>query len=388
MSEFVAAVSEKLSGAPEELVVRSATARAAALGVSVDEVLAAWAGDGAAPAAPAPAPATADTPAASAEPESPAAPVEAVPAEPAAVAAAVAATVPAGAVIVEEDEEDTVEPAPLRERLRRGVGVGAVMGAMLGVVGIVLSSPLIIERADVVGDAGESAISVTALTAVLTIAVVSGVFGAIIAVAARAIPRFISRAFATRGGSKAAAIMGAIVGVILGFVAGGILVATGEEGLDGGVLLSVRSGLTVVLLGGAVLGAVTGGAIQALGTSALHEDDAEKEVRDRISNAMMVPSLAAIGILGFVVPLGVLLVTFHELAPLIALVVAGLILTFSFLMASHPNLRISRGEFLLAVAGVGVALVLIAAIASQLASGGEGEGGHGEESAAVRLLTV
>ncbi|MDH3500402.1 MAG: hypothetical protein OEM97_09790 [Acidimicrobiia bacterium] len=58
MSEYLAAAAQKL-GAPEELVERSARARAAAQGVDPDAILAAWAGGEAAPAPAAPPPAEA-----------------------------------------------------------------------------------------------------------------------------------------------------------------------------------------------------------------------------------------------------------------------------------------------------------------------------------------
>lgn len=80
MSDLLAAAAAAL-GTPESLVKRSAEARAAASGTTVDEVLAAWAGGGSVAApAPAPAPATADAeaepappaePTAAAEPETP-----------------------------------------------------------------------------------------------------------------------------------------------------------------------------------------------------------------------------------------------------------------------------------------------------------------------------
>ncbi|MCY3562900.1 MAG: HpaF protein, partial [bacterium] len=59
MSEFLESAAQVV-GAPAELVQRSAEARAAADGVSVDEVLQAWAGGGSAPA---PSPAQASEPA-------------------------------------------------------------------------------------------------------------------------------------------------------------------------------------------------------------------------------------------------------------------------------------------------------------------------------------
>ncbi len=97
MSEILAAAAAAL-GAPEHLVERSAAARAAAEGVSVEELLAAWAGGAPAPssgAAPAPQPVPAAAPAAAPAPVMAAsAPVMAAPAalapQPAPAAAAAA----------------------------------------------------------------------------------------------------------------------------------------------------------------------------------------------------------------------------------------------------------------------------------------------------------
>ncbi|MGF1666487.1 MAG: hypothetical protein ACFCVC_09480, partial [Acidimicrobiia bacterium] len=54
MSEHLAAAAAAVN-APEAMVKRSAEARAKATGASVDDILAAWAGGGSAPAATAPA---------------------------------------------------------------------------------------------------------------------------------------------------------------------------------------------------------------------------------------------------------------------------------------------------------------------------------------------
>jgi hypothetical protein len=395
MSEFVAAVSQKLAGVPEELIMRSANARAAAQGISADDVLAAWAGGAVIESAPASA-ATVDSPPVATEVAAPATapaaePDTAVePAVEAAPAAPVGGLSPAASpvLVAEEEEEEEVEPAAIAQRLRFGVAVGAATGAILGVIGMVLAAPLMVDRASVVGEGNEAAIAVTSLATIITIAVTSAVFGAIVSTLARSIPGYTDKAFAVRGTARGSAILGAVVGLALGFIAGGVLIATGEEALSGDVLLSVRSGLLVILLGGGVLGAVVGGVAQLVGVPAAKLDEGEEAVRTRISNAIMVPAVAAIAILGFVVPLGVILVSFHEFASVIALVIAALILTFSFLMASRPNLRISRGEFLMAAAGVGVALLLLAAIASQLAGDDHGEEDHSEPeaAAAIRLL--
>ncbi|MDE0674654.1 MAG: cbb3-type cytochrome c oxidase subunit II [bacterium] len=80
MSEFLESAAQVV-GAPAELVQRSAEARAAADGVSVDEVLQAWAGGGSAPA-PSPAQASEPAQAAAPPPPEPAAPAPAAPPSP------------------------------------------------------------------------------------------------------------------------------------------------------------------------------------------------------------------------------------------------------------------------------------------------------------------
>lgn len=98
MSDLAAAAAAL--GLPEALVQRSADARAAETGSSADEILAAWAGGGSAPAPAAPAPAPAEEPAAPPdEAVDEAAPSEAAAPEPAITlpeAAAPVAAAPAG----------------------------------------------------------------------------------------------------------------------------------------------------------------------------------------------------------------------------------------------------------------------------------------------------
>ena len=105
MSEFLARAAE-IMDAPEELVQRSAEARADADGIGVEEVLQAWAGGGSIPAsaAPSPAPAAAPPPAEAPAPApqtappptpAPAAPVAAASPPPAAAPAAAAPAAPA-----------------------------------------------------------------------------------------------------------------------------------------------------------------------------------------------------------------------------------------------------------------------------------------------------
>ncbi len=63
------------------------------------------------------------------------------------------------------------------------------------------------------------------------------------------------------------------------------------------------------------------------------------------------------------------------MAPLLAIVAAGGILTFAFLSAYRPGSRISAGEFILAAVGIGIVLLIIALVV--LAQ--QEPGGHEQE---------
>lgn len=98
MSDQLAAAAQAM-GLPETLVQRSAEARAAETGASVDDILASWAGGEAAPAAPATAPKEQE--AAAADTDTDTEQQEETPAEPA-----------APEVVVETPAEPAAEPAP------------------------------------------------------------------------------------------------------------------------------------------------------------------------------------------------------------------------------------------------------------------------------------
>jgi len=366
----LAAISESLDGTPEEIVERSAAARAQAQGISVDEVIGAWTGGGAlaTPAATTPEPAA--DPASDPAPSAPVADVEA-PAAPAAVATMAAVIEPP---VVEEAEP--VEPAALGERIVAGARIGAILGGLLGVAAILVSLPMIIGRLGLPSGEATPAVEVTPLAALLTIAGLSAVFGAVITLAARGIGSLQSASYRTRATTTSSTALGLVNGAVLGFIAGGIVVGTAETTVTSTRLLPTRSLVFSVIIGGVILGAIAGGLAQGMGQPAtLRGDDAEEAgtVQRRLMDSMAIPLVASVIILVIVVSLGSLLVQYPSFAPLVAILVSIGILAFASLMASRPNLRITRGEVLTAAAGVGVLLLMLALVASQVAGSGHGE---------------
>lgn len=360
-----------LGGAPEHLVERSAEARAQAQGVPVEEVLSAWSGGG--EIAVAAAPVSEEPPASAAPPSPPPAPAAAASAPP---PIAVEAEQAAAAVVVqaaEEEEIEPVDPAPLADRIRLGARVGGRLGAALGMLSLAAAAPLLLGRLSQATAEGGPAVEVT-WTSAAAFAAVWAVFGAVITMAARGAGRFRSPAYDTDASVFGSVLSGGFVGLVLGSGLGGVLFAAAEPTLTDTKLIPVGAVTAAGLLAvSALFGAIIGGLGQAMAQpaalSGAEAEDADT-VKRRLSDAVLLPvaSFAVIGVI--VVSFGLLLLRYSGFAPWLAMLVAAGILAFAVLMSSRPNLRVTRGEFLTAAAGVGVVLLMLALIASSMADGG------------------
>lgn len=357
-------------GIPPELVQRSAAARAAADGTSVDDILAAWAGD-----APPPAPsAPADT-----EPaETPSQPVETEPeaeAEPAAASVAVIeepAPPPAPEVEFEPEPEEVLEPVPLGTRVKTAVRVGAWTGAALGIVGFLFATAFWAPNATALPESGP-VVQVGTTGVVIAMTLVSVVFGAIVAGLSRAATAWTDPAMQLSNSKAGTAWLGAAIGVVLGVIAGVMLTGFGTpvEGADPPMVqLPVMATLLVMVIGGALLGAITALVPQVLGVPvAVGDDDVEEveTVKRRLGHAISIPLAGLLLMVLLVLPFGFTLIESNHLAPgvggaVVAIITAGGILGFSALAGSRPEMRISMGDFVVAAVGIGVVLVIIISV--------------------------
>ncbi len=355
-------------GVPPELVQRSAAARATASGTSVDDILAAWAGD-----APPPTPTTTPEPEPAADtPVEEAATVE----EPAAAAVAViepaAVPQPVAATVSEPIEEVPLEPVSLGTRIKTAVRVGAWTGAALGVVGFLVASAFWAPNATAQPEGGP-VVQITPTNVVIGIALVSVIFGAIVAGVSRAATAWTNPAMQLSGSKAVTAWLGALLGLILGVVAGSLLNSFGTpiEGSDpAAVQLPVLATLFVMIIGGAILGAATALVPQFLGVPVAVDDSDSEEVRtvrQRLGNAMSIPVLGLLILLLLVLPFAYALIQSNHLAPgvggaIVAIVAAAGILGFAALAGSRPQMRISFGDVVWALVGLGTVLLIIISV--------------------------
>ena len=347
-------------GAPEAIVKRSAEARAKASGVAVDEILAAWAGGGTVTAVAPPAPAPEEVTAEEAEP---------TPSPPPAPAPT---PVPAPSLpVVLEPEEEPVEAQPLSKRIAAAGRVGFWSGVILGVLGLLAASPWTLPNASVLGEEGDfsPALILPRGRLILVTALFSVLFGAIVASLSRTLGGWMQKGGGLSGRSRLSTLLGAVLGGVLGLGAGASLASFGQpvENTPELVQLPVVAAIFVVMIGGGVLGWIVAAVVQVLGIPAGEEKTEEvTRVRSRLTGAIAVPVAGIIALGLLVLPLAIVLIRSNHLASggaaVLAVIAAASILAIASLSASRPGMRISRGEFFLALGGIGIVVMIVFAV--------------------------
>lgn len=377
-------------GTPTALVQRSAAARAAANGTTADQILAAWAG-GAPVSAPAPAPAAEAVSETAAEPETTPqqAAVAVMEAPPQAAEPPVVET-----VAWEPEVVDPLEPVPLVERVRTAVRVGAWTGAGLGLFGFLVAAAFWAPGAAVLPDGGPPVVRVSPNSVMIGIALVSILFGAVVAALSRAAASWRDPAMQLSGSRSSTAWVGAGIGLVLGVAAGALLGGLGTpiEGSEEGLTqLPVMTAMVVMLAGGALLGAITAAIPQIFGTPLAVDDEELSEaatVRRRLGDAIGIPLAGLVLLATLVLPFAYALIQSNHLtsngAAVVAIITAGGILGFAALAGTKPHIRITFGELMVAVIGVGtVLLILLVVLAFRSADHEEAEPGTKTPSVSI-----
>jgi plastocyanin len=350
-------------GVPEGLVQRSAAARATANGTSTDDVLTAWAGG----TATAPSPKAEQ--AAQAPTEQTAEPAEETPTAAVAALEPVAEAAPIPAPIPLPEPVEPVEPVPIGRRVRTAIRVGVWTGGGLGLIGFVMATAFWGTNATVIGEGPYTPSIIASVSGVLVgSALISILFGVVVAVLSRSATAWTRPGMELSTPASVTAWMGAGIGLVLGVVAGSLLTGLGTpiEGQEGVSQLPVLSTLAIMIIGGAILGGLTAALTQAVGipiAKQVGEEEEIAEVKGRLIGAVSIPLAGLILLLLLVLPFAWALIESAEMselaAPLIAILTAAGILSFASLAGSRPNMRISFGELMVAVVGIGIVIVVI-----------------------------
>jgi MFS family permease len=397
VSDLLEAAAKRL-GIPAALVQRSAAARATAEVVDVESILSAWAGGEAPPAtekAEVPKPKTepqagerptVEAPEESVEGEEP----EVTAPQPIPKPAAVEVPTRVPEVVIEPEVE--LEPVALGDRVRAAARVGTWTGAALGLVGFLVASAYWASNTAILEDVGPVVV-VGPLAVMIGVALVSIVFGAIVASMSRAAVSWVNPAMELSMSKTSTGWIGAGLGLVLGLMAGAMLTGLGTpvEGSEGLIQLPVLTTLLIMLLGGALLGGLTAAVPQLLGTPvAIEEEELEevRTVRKRLADAVSIPLMGIALLALLVLPFAYMLIQSNHFLPgagaaVVGILTAGGILGFAALAGNRPQMRLSLGDVMVAVASIGAVLIVILAVLFYVGADETHEEEGGAEAAAV-----
>lgn len=367
MSDIPAAVASALPGVPEQLVMRSASARATAQGVSTEDVLTAWGGGGSVPSGGASSP-----PVTSASTSPSAAPAAAPKATPKAAPAS-SAVVPAPIVVELPDDEEPIEPPAVAARLRRGFRFGVVLGSLGGLATGLLVLAMNLGSMGVTD--GVATAAVNPAYGVFTVAFGMALTGMVISRVGTGVPAMLDRNFRTEPQPLVSSMVGLGTGGVLGAAIGSLLMGLGTADIveEAIVHIPVGSSFLVLILACAVAGGVVGMTTQASSLPAGLEGaeyEAALAVKKRLVTGFIFPVLVLVAITVFVVSLGSILLTFSAMAPAIAAVVASSILTFAFLSGGRPRIRAGLTEVVVVLVALGVLVYFMVLITNAVYGSG------------------
>jgi hypothetical protein len=350
-------------GTPSALVQRAAAARAAADGASTEDILTAWSGGAPSPR-PTQAPQPVDDPAPEAAAEPSPSPVAVLDPPPLIDPTPIP-------VILEEAVEEDLEPVALSARVKTAVRVGAWTGAALGVIAFLVAASFWAPDA-VLGEDGRPTVLATPRGTLIGAALVSILFGALVASLSRAAASWHNPSMQLTSSRSSTGWIGAATGLVLGVAAGAVMAGLGTpiEGSEPEIVqLPVLATFAVMLIGGAILGGLTAAIPQFFGTPVAVDDtdhDEVAEVRGRIGHAVTIPLAAVLLLALLVLPFAFTLLEANHLVAnggaLIAIVTAGGILGFAALAGSKPNMRVTFGEVMVALLGIGTVVAIILSV--------------------------
>jgi hypothetical protein len=156
----------------------------------------------------------------------------------------------------------------------------------------------------------------------------------------------------------------------------------------------VLATLFVMIIGGAILGALTALVPQLLGVPvAVDDDDAEEvqTVKSRLRHAVGIPVAGLLLLVLLVLPFAFALIESNHFAPgvggaIVAVIAAGGVLGFSALAGSRPEMRISFGDLMVALIGIGVVLLIIISVLFATQSDEHAEEAPQDEAAVVQTI--
>ena len=357
------------TGVPQELVSRSAQARAEANGVDINNILASWS--------------SGEVVAAISQVES-SEPVvaEAVVEEPLVTKAVTEEPVVAEAVVeepvVSETIVDVIEevepPVPLLIKIVKTLQYGSLFGVVVGFIQALVISSNLYDGLVLESETLKLISNYEQSRYILNLALTTTFFGILNTVNIKKILDTNFDGFGIQTSDRESIFLGLGLGLIFGSSSGFLITSSIGQIIEG-VLPEDPTTYLIPVFGSfwrIVLFGIFSQSLIALITMILgvpkgldvYEQEQADIIRKRITGSIVVP-LGAIFSGGIVaIFISQVFINFHDYAVLFALIISATVLLFASIMSSAPKIKITRNEVLIAGAGILTLIIMIASVAA------------------------
>ncbi len=358
------------TGIPQMLVSRTAQARAAVSGVSVDDVLRSWSGGEA----------IHSSPSATTEVE--------------AVSPVVDEEVAVNSTEVEEEQVEEIEienivepiqttvlikedlppPVNISEKILKSFKFGLGFGIVAGFIQGLLSSSYLYDGLILEAETQKLIAEYNALSFVLIISLSTSFLGILNSLNIKKFLDSNYKGFGILTSDRESIFTGGGLGLVFGSSTAFFIINSIGETIE--PILPEDPVINLIAVGGAfwrivILSTLVQAIISTI-TMLLgvpkglqdYEDTEAQKIRQRIVGSIVIP-LGSIIVGGLIaVAIAQVFLNFHEYAPLFALIISAAILLFASVMSAAPKIKITRSEVLIASAGVLTLIVIIASVAA------------------------
>ena len=347
------------TGVPQELVSRSAQARAEANGVDINNILSSWSSGEV--VAPSPQVDNQEPVVAETVEEEPVV-AETVEEEPV-VAETVVATI-----------EEVAPPVTLFTKIIKTLQYGSLFGVVAGFIQAFIISSNLYDGLVLESETLKLIANYEQSRYILNLALTTTFFAIVNSVNIKKILDTNFEGFGIHTSDRESVFLGLGLGLIFGSSTGFLITSSIGQVIEG-ILPEDPTTYLIPVFGSfwrVVLFGIFSQSLIALTTMILgvpkgldvYEQEQADIVRKRITGSIVVP-LGAINSGGIVsVFISQVFINFHDYAVLFALIISATILLFASIMSSAPKIKITRNEVLIAGAGILTLIVIIASVAA------------------------
>jgi len=356
------------TGVPQELVSRSAQARAEANGVDINNILASWSSGEAV---------SATTVVESTEPVVETVEEESVVVETVEEESVVVETVEEESVVVESSVltiEEVEPPVMLFEKITKALQYGSLFGVVAGFIQAFIMSSNLYEGLVLESETLKLIANYEQRDFILNLALTTTFFAVLNTINIKKILETNFDGFGIHTSDRESVFLGLGLGLIFGSSSAFLITSNIGQTIEGILpedpttyLIPVFGSFWRIVLFGVVSQSLITLITMVLGVPKgldIYEQEQADIVRKRITGSIVVPVGAILSGGAVAIFISQVFINFHDYAPLFALIISATVLLFASIMSSAPKIKITRNEVLIAGAGILTLIIIIASVAA------------------------